>query len=124
MFSADDLNLVELFNPFFNPFVKTKINFPPFILGAECTTDMLSCENLNRPLVRNYKNHYGNRTNEIHLLVNAGKGLDLQRSLAEEQLFKLTRGRSMLVGDLGDKKRASSIDATILRLRKREATLV
>jgi len=93
-------------------------------LGAECTTDMLSCENLDRPLVRNYKNHYGNRTNEIHLLVNAGKGLDLQRSLAEEQLFKLTRGRSMLVGDLGDKKRASSIDATILRLRKREATLV
>ena len=85
---------------------------------------MMSCESLNRPLVRNYKNHFGNRTNEIELLVNAGKGLNKQRTLAEEQLFKLTRGRSILVGDLGDKKRASSIDAGILRLRKREATVV
>ena len=94
------------------------------MLGPECSTDMVSCESLNRPLVRNFRNHYGNRTNEIHLLVNAGKGLDRQRSLAEEQLFKLTRGRSGLVKDLGDKKRASSIDAQILRMRKREATVI
>jgi len=93
-------------------------------LGPESSTQLMVSESLSRPLVKNYSRHYGNKTNEVHLLSRAGRGLDGQRKSAEMELGKLTRGRTKLVDEIRDKKMASSIDADILRIRRRKVAVV
>merc|ERR1719507_1505274 len=100
--------------------MKSKTN----TLGPEASRDLFASEGLNRPLVANYRNHYGNRTNEIELLVAAGKGLDRQRTLADGQLQRLSRGHTSLMKDLKDKKMASSIDSEMLRIRRRKVACI
>jgi len=89
-------------------------------IGPESINDLLTSEKLYRPMVRNYQNHYGNKTNEIDLLVKAGKGLDSQRHKAEKDLKELEIGKINLQRDKLDKQIASSTDAAILRARRRK----
>ena len=89
-------------------------------IGPESINDLFTSEKLSRPMVRNYQNHYGNKTNEINLLVKAGKGLDNQRIKAEKDLQELEIGRMNLYKDRIDKQIASSTDAAILRARRRK----
>jgi len=93
-------------------------------LGVESINDLKTFERLDRPLVSNYRNHYGNKTNELNLLKQVDKELYNQRVYVDRRLRSLSKGRGEIVKEINDKRLASSLDAEALRVRRREAMCV
>merc|ERR1712088_1126235 len=93
-------------------------------LGVENINDLKTFERLDRPLVSNYRFHYGNKTNELNILKQVDKELLQQRVAVDRRLRALSKGRSQIVKEIKDKSMASSLDAAALRVRRREAMCI
>lgn len=93
-------------------------------LGVENINDLKTFEKLDRPLVSNYRFHYGNKTNELNILKQVDKDLLNQRVAVDRRLRSLSKGRGRIVKEIKEKQMASSLDAEALRLRRREAMCI
>jgi len=96
------------------------VNSKGIALGVERLHDLETFEKLDRPLIKNYQRHYGNKTNELKLLRNNDHDLFAQHLACDRKLTSMNRNFKRMSVNENNKHRASSIDAAALRLRKRE----
>ncbi|KAK7502565.1 hypothetical protein BaRGS_00006140 [Batillaria attramentaria] len=92
-----------------------------YTLGPTMSADLMTRERLERPLVRVFQRHTGTQLPEAQEIVHSGDGL-LQSMTATSRnigLMRITQRKVM--DDVRSKSAASSIDSSIIRMRRGKA---
>ncbi|XP_077986602.1 tektin-like protein 1 [Glandiceps talaboti] len=92
-----------------------------YTLGPETQADMMTRERLDRPSVRVYQRHPGTNVPEAQDIIKGAAGLDASLYATSRNIGMLQLARMRLEDDIHDKRGAASVDASIIRLRRRRA---
>ncbi|XP_070581726.1 tektin-like protein 1 [Ptychodera flava] len=92
-----------------------------YTVGPESQADLMTRERLARPTVRVYQRHPGTNLPEAQDIIKGAAGLDASLLATSRNIGMLQLARMRLENDIRDKHGASSVDAAIVRLRRRRA---
>ncbi|XP_006822555.1 tektin-like protein 1 [Saccoglossus kowalevskii] len=92
-----------------------------YTLGPESHADLTTRERLDRPAVRVFQRHPGTNLPEPQDIIRGAAGLDASLLATSRNIGMLHLARMRLDDDKRDKHGAASVDAAIIRLRRRRA---
>ncbi|XP_068741017.1 tektin-like protein 1 [Montipora capricornis] len=90
-----------------------------YTLGPVAYSDLTTRERLDRPAVHVHQRHPGNQVTEAREILRAGEGLQESLNATARNIGLLRLTRKKVDEDARDKHYASSIDASVTRMRRR-----